>query len=542
MHPFKLALLLPLVLPSIVAGCGGDDTPDPLFCGEDGQRCDRPETEGFDFCDIDKLYGASREFECVARPDPDACNRLEPCTDPLKSHCTDTSTVPTTEQGLCVQCLEDEHCPGATCNTETSLCENFSCAPGAEGDALCAAANANTPYCVTADTCGECLESADCQDAATPVCNTQTFACQAGCTAHEDCDSGACDFETAQCEDEGDILYVKTTGSNSGGCGDRGSECATIELALGEVTGSRNIVVVAAGDYGQALAISSGTITVIGEEGAKVTPNLSGSPTVALDVSGSANVTFDGLSIAPVSIDNDDDAVLCRQGATLSLARLTVSGAEDIGIVADNCTLTIEQSTVSGNTGIGVSASGGGTLTIEQSTVSGNTGGGVDVNDSNFNITNTFIIRNGSPTSAKAGVTILNPPATEQLFNFNTIAGNRVGPLTDATNLDCRVTTPFVASGNIVYQGFTENSQPSLSSTNCGVEFSNVEGSAPGSGNIDSNPMFANPIAGTNGDYHLASGSPCIDAANPAATIDVDIDGDTRPLGAGPDMGADEVE
>ena len=50
-----------------------------------------------------------------------------------------------------------------------------------------------------------------------------------------------------------------------------------------------------------------------------------------------------------------------------------------------------------------------------------------------------------------------------------------------------------------------------------------------------------NPVAGNQGDYHLQSSSPCIDAADPAATLDVDIDGDIRPQGAAHDMGADEA-
>jgi len=67
------------------------------------------------------------------------------------------------------------------------------------------------------------------------------------------------------------------------------------------------------------------------------------------------------------------------------------------------------------------------------------------------------------------------------------------------------------------------------------VTYSDVQGGWPGTGNIDSNPIF---VGG--GDYHLSSFSPCIDAGTDAGVY-VDIDGDVRPLGAGFDMGADEV-
>ncbi len=52
--------------------------------------------------------------------------------------------------------------------------------------------------------------------------------------------------------------------------------------------------------------------------------------------------------------------------------------------------------------------------------------------------------------------------------------------------------------------------------------------------NIDSDPLF---VGG--GDYHLTSGSPCIDAGKDARVY-MDIDGDVRPMGAGFDMGSDE--
>jgi hypothetical protein len=53
-------------------------------------------------------------------------------------------------------------------------------------------------------------------------------------------------------------------------------------------------------------------------------------------------------------------------------------------------------------------------------------------------------------------------------------------------------------------------------------------------------PMFENA---SQDDLHLMNGSPAKDAADPAATTNVDIDGDARPNPAGgrSDMGADEI-
>lgn len=68
------------------------------------------------------------------------------------------------------------------------------------------------------------------------------------------------------------------------------------------------------------------------------------------------------------------------------------------------------------------------------------------------------------------------------------------------------------------------------------VTWSDVGGGWTGDGNIDADPLFADPLAG---DFHVALDSPCIDTGIDAGVYD-DIDGDTRPLGDGFDIGADE--
>lgn len=57
--------------------------------------------------------------------------------------------------------------------------------------------------------------------------------------------------------------------------------------------------------------------------------------------------------------------------------------------------------------------------------------------------------------------------------------------------------------------------------------------------NLNSDPVFMDP---TNGNYHLAPTSPCIDAASDLAPAfpNEDFDGDPRPQGEAPDIGADE--
>jgi uncharacterized repeat protein (TIGR01451 family) len=65
----------------------------------------------------------------------------------------------------------------------------------------------------------------------------------------------------------------------------------------------------------------------------------------------------------------------------------------------------------------------------------------------------------------------------------------------------------------------------------------NYYGVDPGAHDISANPRLVDP---DNGDFHLSSSSPCINKADPVDYPPTDFEGDTRPHGAAPDIGADE--
>ena len=67
------------------------------------------------------------------------------------------------------------------------------------------------------------------------------------------------------------------------------------------------------------------------------------------------------------------------------------------------------------------------------------------------------------------------------------------------------------------------------------IKYCDVEGGVAGEGNIESNPLFADP---ENGDFHLFDESPCIDAGNNSAPSlpSNDFEGDPRILDGDGDL------
>ena len=78
-----------------------------------------------------------------------------------------------------------------------------------------------------------------------------------------------------------------------------------------------------------------------------------------------------------------------------------------------------------------------------------------------------------------------------------------------AGNIDFRVTNTIVRGVNSIRTDF--------SVTNITMGYCDTSDAWPGAGNITTDPLFVSIAAG---DYHLQSGSPCINTGDPSAPLD----------------------
>ena len=212
--------------------------------------------------------------------------------------------------------------------------------------------------------------------------------------------------------------------------------------------------------------------------------------------------------------------------------------------------------------GIYVSGTGSITNCIFDSNTSGLwAGGGIALG--NGSVTNCIFINNAAHNGWGGGIAISGSPnITNCLFvgNHSSYEGNAIavwGGSPVITNCsfsgnssDSALPTSSIyitgdASPTIVNSILWKGSAPLgplillYRDATVTVTYSDVQGGWPGEGNIDADPLFADP---GNGDFHLQWDSPCIDAGtkNVSSLPLTDFEGDPRVIGLAPDMGADE--
>ncbi|MCP4582622.1 MAG: T9SS type A sorting domain-containing protein [candidate division Zixibacteria bacterium] len=192
------------------------------------------------------------------------------------------------------------------------------------------------------------------------------------------------------------------------------------------------------------------------------------------------------------------------------------------GIYTSNAQPIIENNIIRGNDS---SAEGGGIICLDGATTiikgnmisenSGCCGGGICVWYSNPIISYNVIFNNQVSNYGGA----INFLHTNCLVTNNTIFGNIAG---SGGAIFCHsfgdpviVNTIFWGdSASSQYDEIYDGGDPAA------ITYSNIDGGYNGEGNIDADPLFINPY---NDDFHLQTGSPCIDTGDPESPLDPDL-------------------
>ena len=446
-------------------------------------------------------------------------------------------------------CDRDEQCgSGFVCNLDTNRCEMVP-----DG--------------------GSCTTNAQCPEL-TPICDTNM--CRR-CDLDDECASGVCHPE-GLCEPEDRVLYVAPNGVSAGNCSP--SAPCDLNFARMQLTATRASIRLASGRYELTtdFLITGGTgrATIVGGLSAVVQRS---TPGPALQVASGATLTLRGFTMtrgvacsdAKLNIERlvfdvptESRAWIDAAGCKTVIENSELNNSAADGIAASNLSVggpsislagtkirnsvghglrvahgggsaSVTSSEISGGMQLGIAADNT-ALVVSRSIISRNRRGGISLmGQATYDITNNFVFRNGNDGDGDFGGMRLAPIS---------VGSNRVRHNTIAFN-DCRVdATPSYAGGlyctngvapnNLVFNNYAGNAtQPNAQyAGNCDTAGSMID---IGTASVH----FVSPIAEPF-DYHLANvSSAAMDVGTPS-DVNVDFDGQPRPLGQ-PDVGADEL-
>ena len=227
--------------------------------------------------------------------------------------------------------------------------------------------------------------------------------------------------------------------------------------------------------------------------------------------------------VAATIIDGGSRAVTFANGETADciLSGFTITGGSRGIYCTNNVTPKIDKCTVTKNTGSGIELYSGGNPIFTNCTIIANGGSGIEMRPrragrftyyNSPQMSNCIVAANGGHGLLRGVPTVTNC----------TIAGNLKSGIQESM--------PTVTNSIVYFNGDGAAQIVDIIGT---VTYSDVQGSFQGAGNIDADPLFADPA---NGDYHLKSQagrwhpgsetwisddltSDCIDAGDPGSAI-----------------------
>jgi len=246
----------------------------------------------------------------------------------------------------------------------------------------------------------------------------------------------------------------------------------------------------------------------------------------------------DPAVVAATIIDGGSRAVTFANGETADciLSGFTITGGSRGIYCTNNVSPKIDKCTITGNLGAGIELYSGGNPILSNCTIIANGGSGIEMRPrragrftyyNSPQMSNCIIAANGGHGLLRGVPTVTNC----------TIAGNLKSGIQESM--------PTVTNSIVYFNGDGAAQIVDIIGT---VTYSDVQGSFQGVGNIDADPLFADPA---NGDYHLKSQagrwhpgsetwisddltSDCIDAGDPGSEIGLE----PSPNGSVINMGA----
>lgn len=254
---------------------------------------------------------------------------------------------------------------------------------------------------------------------------------------------------------------------------------------------------------------------------------------------------------------NFSDGWLSASWCTFSLNSATYNGGA-IGVSGSGASATVSNSAFLNNhagfSKYSGSVSGGGAIKIAGGHKYTFTIRGCSFLNNNANNNSGGAILNGNSSlvisdSLIAGNQARNGGGISSVGSFNGIFYlTASSTITSCTITNNSATTGGAVQGNSeigglnivnsILWGNSATTNPELG-PDVNITYSVIEGGYPGSGNIESDPLFVNS---SSGDYHLNPGSPCIDSGANLTGAYSDLDSIQRPQGTGWDMGAYEYQ
>ncbi len=262
--------------------------------------------------------------------------------------------------------------------------------------------------------------------------------------------------------------------------------------------------------------------------------------------SGDSSPTLTDCTIAGNSCNFMGAGVYCW-GASPTLIDCTITDntAEDWGAgvhCANNSSPTLSNCTITDNTcvygyGAGVCCEDSSGVTVTNCTMAGNSahgGGGVYCYRSSATLTNCVFAGNTATQGYGYGGAVFCVAGANATLTNCTMASNTAN---FGHALFCEDASPTLT--NCILWSVDPNEIHVSSDSGPIVAHCDVQGGWPGDGNIDEDPLFVDPDSD---DYHLSTGSPCINVgSNYAPELpDEDIEGNPRIQHCRVDMGAYE--